>query len=133
MAIKHPALPLQKAIFDTLKADPEVTALVGDRIYDQVPQDTAYPYLVISGGSFFRDQWMFDCTALVLCVTKSVGVKDAKALGGLVQGALDIEIEVEGFITQEWTWEAMDLLVDTEDETQVAEVEMNYLLDPDTD
>lgn len=34
---------LQKAIFDILIADPGVSAIVGDRVYDAMPSDGEYP------------------------------------------------------------------------------------------
>ncbi len=37
-------LPLHKAIYDALSGDAPFVALVGGRIYDHVPQGTAYPY-----------------------------------------------------------------------------------------
>ena len=41
-------LPLLKAIIATLKADAPVGAVVGDRIYTDVPQNEVFPYMVVS-------------------------------------------------------------------------------------
>ncbi len=46
---------LQQSIFSTLGAEPSIVALLGEpRIYDQVPQPAAYPY-VSFGQSIIRD------------------------------------------------------------------------------
>lgn len=39
------SLDLQKALIDTMRADPELTALVGQRIYDRPQPGTAKPYV----------------------------------------------------------------------------------------
>lgn len=36
---------LQRAIYAALIADPAVSALVGDRVYDRVPADVVFPYI----------------------------------------------------------------------------------------
>lgn len=41
------ARPLQAALVAALKGSAAVTALVGGRVFDHVPEDAAYPYLVI--------------------------------------------------------------------------------------
>jgi hypothetical protein len=39
------ALSLQKALRATLVADADLTAIVGQRIYDEPPQDVVFPYV----------------------------------------------------------------------------------------
>jgi Protein of unknown function (DUF3168) len=41
------SLELQRASIAALKADPTVAALVGDRVYDNVPFNAAFPYISI--------------------------------------------------------------------------------------
>jgi hypothetical protein len=45
------ALALIEAVIATLKADTALAALVGDRVYTDVQQKAAFPYLVISVDS----------------------------------------------------------------------------------
>lgn len=40
-----PELELQGVLVAALKADPDVAALVGARVYDTVPRDTDFPYI----------------------------------------------------------------------------------------
>ena len=42
------ALVVIKAVIVTLKANPTLAAIVGDRIYTDVPQKTDFPYVVVS-------------------------------------------------------------------------------------
>ncbi|WP_431729967.1 DUF3168 domain-containing protein [Verrucosispora sp. TAA-831] len=39
--------PLQVALYAALRADPRVTELLAERVYDHVPEPAQYPYLVI--------------------------------------------------------------------------------------
>lgn len=41
--MSDPSLSLQRAVFDALRGDPAVAALVGSRIYDQPPAGAAFP------------------------------------------------------------------------------------------
>lgn len=43
------ALALQAAMVAALKADAAVAAIVGARVYDRVPEDVVFPFLVIDG------------------------------------------------------------------------------------
>lgn len=45
--MSDPSLELQGSLFNNLLADAGVTALVGNRIYDRVPQNTQFPYISI--------------------------------------------------------------------------------------
>lgn len=49
------SLALQKAVHAVLLADAGVSAAVGDRIYDAVPRDPAFPYLTL--GDIATSDW----------------------------------------------------------------------------
>lgn len=42
---------LQQAIFAVLSASSELQALIGNRLFDYVPRDSAFPYVVLGDGS----------------------------------------------------------------------------------
>ncbi|HEX3943803.1 MAG TPA: DUF3168 domain-containing protein [Rhizomicrobium sp.] len=42
---------LQQAIFAALSASSDLQALIGDRIFDYVPPDSTFPYVVLGDGS----------------------------------------------------------------------------------
>ena len=130
---RHPALPLQKAIFDALKNDPDLNEIIQGRVYDHVPDNAKFPYLVIGDDSFSRDLWMHECFVTVLAFTEQVGLTGVKRLAGLVQNVLDVELAVEGYVTQEWSFEELSFSVEDNDQTQMAEIELRYLLDPDVE
>lgn len=105
------SVALQDLIISTLKADPKVSALVGDRIYDGPPKDAEFPYISMGPDSFstedadcidMREQtvqidcWTrkngrkWPCKQLVDAVVSSVRHLD----GDLSQGAL-VEVRVD--------------------------------------
>lgn len=49
------ASQLQTAHIALMKADAALTALIGDRVFDYVPRDTAYPYVVYHIAD--SDEW----------------------------------------------------------------------------
>lgn len=50
-----PALELQKVIYARLTADAAVSALVGDRVYDRVPENAEFPYVAFGNFDIIRD------------------------------------------------------------------------------
>lgn len=42
----------QKRVYEILSASPALTAIVGTRIYDRVPDDAQFPYVVIGVAEF---------------------------------------------------------------------------------
>ena len=44
----HPIVALQTALVAALRSDPELTALIGNAIYDAPPKGAAAPYVVIA-------------------------------------------------------------------------------------
>ena len=130
----HPALPLQQAIVNALLSDDEIVAIVEDRVFDHVPEDATFPYLVIGDDSFSRDLWRHECFVTLLAFTRdtSGGLVEVKGLAGLVADALDRDLAVEGFDTLEAANEEMTFFKEDEDGSQMAEVEFRYLLEPST-
>lgn len=51
----EPSLELQGAIIARLKADADVAALVGARIYDRVPPSAAHPYIAWQSDQIIDD------------------------------------------------------------------------------
>lgn len=59
---------LQVAIYDRLRTDANLAAVVADRVYDDVPQETPFPYVEI--GEPVSTAWDDDCnTGSVSLVT----------------------------------------------------------------
>lgn len=53
------SLEIQRASWEWLLADPNVTALVGNRIFDQVPASVVFPYISIGPDQTLPNR--FDC------------------------------------------------------------------------
>jgi len=49
------SVALQDLIIFTLKADPKVSALVGDRVYDGPPEKPTFPYISMGASDFRTD------------------------------------------------------------------------------
>lgn len=83
---------IQKAFVAILKADAGVAALVGARVYDKVPEATAFPYLslgVVSGVPFDAEglrgmQHIFD----VHVWSRTVGAVECRRICAAVNEAL---------------------------------------------
>ena len=50
-----PAMEVQGAIYDTLVADTDFGALAGDRIYDNVPEQAIFPYVMFGSHQQITD------------------------------------------------------------------------------
>ncbi|ABS62533.1 gene transfer agent (GTA) orfg8 [Parvibaculum lavamentivorans DS-1] len=90
-------LALQKAIYARLMGDEALTALAGGRIHDNVPGDTALPYIAL-GDNDMRD-WPGGAEhRLALHVfSRGGGRAEAKAIMGAANAALhDAALTLEG-------------------------------------
>ena len=86
---------LQQAIYVALAANADLKALIGDppRLFDFVPRDAGFPYVVI--GDATESDWSTATEAgsehqLTIHVwSRGAGHKEAKAIAGLIRDALD--------------------------------------------
>ena len=87
-----PSLELQVAIVSRLRTTAAVTELVGDGIYDNVPEDAKFPYVTVGEGDETSDD--VDCVkgfeiALDIDVwSQDVGFPEAKSISNAVRQAL---------------------------------------------
>ena len=98
-------LALQKALIAHLKADPAVTALLGEpgRIWDAAPTDAAFPHLLI-GRSESRpvgaDGGGLEQALTLTVASRFRGTEEAKAVLAAVRVALnDAALEADGVRT----------------------------------
>lgn len=87
------SIALQDLIISTLKADPKVSALVADRVYDGPPEKPTFPYISMGPDSFSTED--ADCidmreqTVQIDCWTRKNGRKwPCKEIVDAVVGAL---------------------------------------------
>ncbi len=95
-------LALQKAIYAHLSADADIAALVGTRLFDNVPGDAGFPYLTLGeaqvsdwsageegGSEHFLSLHVF---------SRAGGRAEAKSIMGAVHSVLhDAGLTLEGF------------------------------------
>jgi len=104
--MKSPINQLQKAIVQTLKADADVVALIGGRIYDRVPEGAEFPY--ISFGAIESRSFMADCldlaeiTVQLDCWSRKAGFGELREIAEAVRQALhdkDLTLERHAMVT----------------------------------
>jgi len=95
------ALALQKAIVAALIADPATGALVGDRIYDAPPRDSAFPYVTL--GDTTATDWSTGDTqgqehrVTVLAWSRERGKRECHEIVEAVRAALhDAALTLDG-------------------------------------
>lgn len=91
---------LQKALLAHLRADPGVTALLGDRLWDAAPDDPGHPHLVIgrSESRPLRGEGGGVEHALTLkAVSRFRGSEEAKAIVAAIRASLaGADLEADG-------------------------------------
>ncbi|MGM5018724.1 DUF3168 domain-containing protein [Tardiphaga sp. 367_B4_N1_1] len=100
--MSDPSVALQSAVVARLKSHASVTALVSDRVYDEVPTAATYPYINISGGQVIGDD--DDCgdgseVTLQLhawAQPPSAGAK-VKQIAGAIRTAMRAPLVITGF------------------------------------
>jgi len=87
-------LPIQGYMRTALGAHAPLTALIGDRIYDRVPEGAVFPYVVIGPAQAARLEASPDCIddyevfAQVDVWSRAVGFPEAKRIGKACGDAL---------------------------------------------
>lgn len=96
------SLELQKAVVARLKGDAGVTALVGQRVYDQPPTAPAFPYVSLGPDQTLPDR--ADCyegsevTFQVDAWSRAVGFPEVKRIAEAARAALaDAALTLTGF------------------------------------
>lgn len=83
---------LQKTIFDALRSDPAVSAQIGARVYDRVPDSPSFPYVSFGPYDFVSDD--AECiiagehTIQIDVWSRAVGRVQAKQITDAVRRAL---------------------------------------------
>ncbi|MCF6111999.1 DUF3168 domain-containing protein [Mesorhizobium muleiense] len=94
-----PSLELQGVIVARLKAVAAVTALIGQRVYDSVPKNAAFPYVTLGPMDELSDDadciTGFDIALDINVWSRAVGFPEAKWISDAVRAALlDVELSL---------------------------------------
>lgn len=100
-----PSLDLQKAIVAALKGASPVTALVGQRIFDQVPPGTAFPYISYGSDDVLQDDvscvTAYNASVQIDVWSRANGQPEMKRIAGAVRTALhdaDLSLDNHGLV-----------------------------------
>ena len=93
-----PVLELQGAIVARLKANAAVSALIGPRVYDAVPDNPAFPYVSFGPADEISDDVDcvdgFEITMQIDCWSRSVGFPEVRRISDAVRAALKAEMTI---------------------------------------
>ncbi|MBK3745622.1 DUF3168 domain-containing protein [Paraburkholderia aspalathi] len=93
-----PTLELQQALFSRLTTNAALIALIGDRVYDWVPENPTYPY--VSFGPMDETSADADCVdafeiSMQLDVwSRSVGYEEARQVADVIRRALKADLSL---------------------------------------
>ena len=97
----EPSLDIQAAQDAVLREDVTLIGLVGKRIYDSVPEDPVFPYIVIGDDQTIDDSNqcsdVWRVVSRVHVYTRSVGNMEIKTITGRVQTLLKAPLTLENF------------------------------------
>lgn len=84
------AWALQKAIYTVLTGDAALTSLCGGCVYDKVPQDAVFPYIVIGEASeTAAGAGLTEHSVTLHLWSRYSGACEIKSLGSAIRTALD--------------------------------------------
>ena len=118
---------LQQAVHTALTGDATLKTLIGDpaRVYDHVPQDTAFPYVVIGeatsipGEAEAKGQDMFEQTLTIHTWSEYWGFSEVKRIMTAIVDVLDrASLSVAGYTLLEIKFEFSDVSLDPDQITK---------------
>jgi len=133
-----PSDALQAALVTALKGDPAVSAIIADRVYDQVPPGAVFPYLVIGDDQVIADDLpdlpdgdepLSQVFARIHAWSRATGFPEVKDLAGKVRNALrGAALSLDGFRLDVRQHLQTRYLVDPDGLTRHAVVEFKFLV-----
>lgn len=111
---KSASLDLQKAFNTALKSDADLSAIIGQRVYDRVPKNAVFPYVQIGDDQEIDNANTCDSSGVEVYTrvhiwSRDVGVVEAKKIMGLIKPLLvqphildDFYITVNTFVSADF-------------------------------
>lgn len=131
--MSDPSLPLQAELVGRLKAAAGLTALIGDRVYDEPPGSPIFPYVTLGESQVLPDK--VDCidgTELFPAIdawSRAQGFPEVKQIGAAVIAALDdAALNVAGYNVIVFQIENIRYLRDPDGRTRHAALTFRALL-----
>lgn len=135
--MSDPSLPLQDSLIKALRADGVLPAVVGRRVYDQVPGAPTYPYVTLGDGQVLPDKAeCIDGVEIFLQIdvwSRKVGYAETKQITAAIVDALDDQaLTVAGFDVTVFELSSVQYLRDPDGLTRHAAITFRGLLESST-
>lgn len=129
-----PSLALQAAIVQALKNTSGVAALVGERVYDRVPEGARYPYISLGPEQALQDDAEcvegYEIFQQIDVWSAEPGFPETKRICAAVHAALhEADLAVAGFTCHEITHETTNTLRDADGLTSHGAMTFRALID----
>lgn len=131
--MSDPALALQASQVSALKGDSALTALITQRVYDEVPEAPTFPYVVV-GDVQVLGQDTEDCGdgsevfSRVHVWSRAVGFPETKRIAAEVRRVLKVTPTLSGFTVTVVEFVQTQFLNDPDGLTRHAVIEHRYLI-----
>jgi uncharacterized protein DUF3168 len=133
--MSDPSLELQAAIVGVLKSDPGVQAVVGSRIYGEVPPNPVFPYISLGDNQVLPDNPQADCIDGMEVFWQIDGwARDPtfptdKQISKAVVAALDeFDLQVAGYLVVACQLNTVNYLRDPDGITRHAAISFRFLM-----
>lgn len=91
---------LHKAIVTTLKASPELTAIIGNKVWEETPPKNSYPFVFVGDMSIetsSEDIYSFDVDVAIQAYSNHKNVSEILTMSGHIRETLDQAFDVQDF------------------------------------
>ncbi|MDB5618216.1 DUF3168 domain-containing protein [Tardiphaga sp.] len=133
--MSDPSYALQDVITKRLKADAGVAAIVGQRVFDEVPASAAYPYLSLGGGQVIGDDdECSDGSEVTFQIhgwsqsAATPGYSMVKKIAGAVRSAMKVPLVLSGFDVLLGEFAQVQYLDDPDGRTRHAVIEYRFII-----
>ena len=128
---------LQQAVFAALTASPDVQAITGTRVFDAVPRETAFPYIVVGDDAETNWDTATDAgsehTLSIHIWSRAGGRKESKLAAEAVRARLDgASLSLSGHTLIDLRYLASDFARETDGETFRATLKFRAVTEPIT-
>lgn len=128
------SVAVQTVIYSALSVDAGLAALVSTRIYDNVPQDTAYPYVTIGDDTHTADNTDDELGSSVVCTihtwSRERGMRETKLIQDAIYDALNrANLSLAGYVIVNVLSEGSDSFLDVDGLTRHGVSNFRLLID----
>lgn len=86
--MRDPSLAVQKAVYQRLSTNTALSSFVSGRVFDEVPENSPFPFVNIGDDDFEPENYYTKCTVRINGLARAVGQVEAKTLAALIIDAM---------------------------------------------